>query len=142
MDIRIAASDAEILSCYSVMVQLRPDVGMEEFLPRVRRQQTQGYRLAFLEAAGTPVTLAGYRFLEQLSSGRVLYVDDLATDASGRSAGHGSQMLAWLIQQAAEEGCAALHLDSGVQRKDAHRFYLREGMTLASYHFKISVAAG
>ena len=51
-------------------------------------------------------------------------------------------MLAWLIQQAAEEGCAALHLDSGVQRKDAHRFYLREGMTLASYHFKISVAAG
>jgi hypothetical protein len=51
-------------------------------------------------------------------------------------------MLAWLIQHAAEKGCAGLHLDSGVQRKDAHRFYLREGMTLAAYHFKIPVAPG
>lgn len=34
-----------------------------------------------------------------------------------------------------------MHLDSGIQRKEAHRFYEREGMTMASFHFieKISL---
>jgi hypothetical protein len=33
-----------------------------------------------------------------------------------------------------------VHLDSGVQRKDAHRFYEREGMKLASFHFSQVIA--
>jgi len=31
-----------------------------------------------------------------------------------------------------------LHLDSGVQRYMAHKFYLREGFIIASHHFSIS----
>ena len=33
-----------------------------------------------------------------------------------------------------------MHLDSGIQRKDAHRFYEREGMSLASVHFVGNIA--
>ena len=32
-------------------------------------------------------------------------------------------------------GCSVLDLDSGVQRRDAHRFYMREGLTISSFHF-------
>jgi GNAT superfamily N-acetyltransferase len=62
-------------------------------------------------------------------------VDDLVTAESERSKGHGKALLEWLKRLAIEDGCDAFHLDSGVQRKRAHQFYLREGMELSSYHF-------
>ncbi len=33
-----------------------------------------------------------------------------------------------------------MHLDSGIQRKDAHRFYEREGMSITSFHFAEYIA--
>ena len=39
------------------------------------------------------------------------------------------------IRTAVAEDCEVFHLDSGVQRKRAHQFYLREGLELAGYHF-------
>jgi GNAT superfamily N-acetyltransferase len=52
-----------------------------------------------------------------------------------RSKGHGKQILGWLVRAAWEEGCRSVELDSGVTRHEAHRFYLREGMKISSYHF-------
>jgi hypothetical protein len=39
------------------------------------------------------------------------------------------------------EGCEQMHLDSGIQRTEAHRFYQREGMTMASLHFVEKIAS-
>lgn len=36
---------------------------------------------------------------------------------------------------AVKEGCHQLHLDSGIQREGAHRFYEREGMSKGAFHF-------
>jgi GNAT superfamily N-acetyltransferase len=66
---------------------------------------------------------------------RRLYVDDLVTTASSRSAGVGQALLAELEGRARAAGCAVLDLDSGVQRHDAHRFYLRERMAISAHHF-------
>ena len=133
--IRIAATNDDIARCFPVMAQLRPHLTPDEFLTRVRRQMEAGYRLALIEENGSVNSVAGYRILENLAWGRFLYVDDLVTDEAARSQGHGKALLAWLTERARQEGCAQLHLDSGHHRKDAHRFYLREGMDLASYHF-------
>jgi hypothetical protein len=46
-------------------------------------------------------------------------------------------MIEWLKAHARELGCRQLHLDSGVQRFGAHRFYLRHGFNIASHHFSI-----
>jgi GNAT superfamily N-acetyltransferase len=80
--------------------------------------------------------------IENLSAGRVLYVDDLVTDAERRSQGHGAALLGWLIDRARLEGCAKLDLDSGMQRKDAHRFYLSQGMTAYAHHFRFELSPG
>jgi hypothetical protein len=40
-----------------------------------------------------------------------------------------------LARRAEAAGCAAIDLDSNVQRADAHRFYMREGLTISSFHF-------
>ena len=43
------------------------------------------------------------------------------------------------VRRALAAGCAQLHLDSGVQREKAHRFYFREGMGVNAYHFRIEL---
>lgn len=139
MSIRVAVSDAEIERCAPVMRQLRPDVPAEEFLARVRVQQTGGYHLAYLEDTGRVVAVAGYRIIDNLYSGRVLYVDDLVTDDVVRSKGHGKQMLDWLIAQARQLDCRTFELDSGVQRFAAHRFYLTNRMDIVGHHFRLTL---
>lgn len=133
--IEIAETPAEISACYAVMAQLRPQYAREEFMERVQRQMQDGYRLASLNSNGAVQAVAGYRLLENLAWGRFLYVDDLVTNQNSRSQGHGKTLLAWLTEHARHHGCAQLHLDSGAHRKDAHRFYLREGMQNAGFHF-------
>ena len=39
------------------------------------------------------------------------------------------------VAEARRRGCAQFHLDSGVQRFDAHRFYLHKGMNISAHHF-------
>ncbi len=62
-------------------------------------------------------------------------VDDLVVDEKERSKGYGKLFLDWLIDYAKRAGCQEFRLDSGVHRKDAHRFYLDYGLLLSTYHF-------
>lgn len=130
-------TDAAIAACYNVMAELRPHVSREEFLPVVHALQADGLLLACIRAEGRVVAVAGYRISTNLFYGRHLYVDDLVTAESERSKGYGKELLAWLRALAVENDCDAFHLDSGVQRKRAHEFYLREGLELNSYHFGV-----
>jgi GNAT superfamily N-acetyltransferase len=130
-----AETDEAILACHEVMAELRPHVAAGDFLKTVRSMQAEGLRLACIRDGGRVVAVAGYRISTNLFSGRHLYVDDLVTAESERSKGHGKALLGWLRQQAIENDCDVFHLDSGVQRKRAHQFYLREGLELSSYHF-------
>ncbi len=134
----IAKTPDEIRRCFPVMRELRTHFDdAEKFVERVLHQQGEGYLLAFLEAEDEVRAVAGYRFLESLFSGKFLYVDDLVTRASDRSRGFGGQLLDWLVEQARTNNCENLELDSGVQRFDAHRFYLLKRMNISSYHFRI-----
>ena len=135
--------DDALLACWPVMAQLRPHVGRDVFVGRVREQLQTGYRVACLRDGEAVVrAVAGYRIGKNLAWGAHLYVDDLATDAAERSRGHGAKLFAWLVDEARRNGCAQLHLDSGVARFDAHRFYLRHRMRIASHHFVLDLGGG
>ena len=132
-------TDEEILATRPLMCQLRPNIALENYLPTVRRMmQAEGYLLAAVSDQGEVRAVAGYRFMEMLYCGSILYVDDLNTDPRYRSQGYGRRLFDWLKQEAIEKGCAQLHLDSGVQRGQTHRFYFREGLTINAYHFSMS----
>lgn len=101
-------------------------------------QRPQGYRLAAaIDDEGRVCAVAGFRLLETLYAGRVLYVDDLSTLPGARRRGHARALLDWCAEEAARLGCDALHLDSGVgpERVDAHRLYFNSGMRISSHHF-------
>ena len=139
MKIALAESEADIARCQPVMLELRPHLAGQDFVAIVRRQQKTGYLLAYLEDNGEVRSVAGYRFMETLGCDKILYVDDLVTHAANRSAGYGGRLFDWLVEQARAARCNEFHLDSGVQRFDAHRFYLCHGMNIVWHHFSLKL---
>jgi GNAT superfamily N-acetyltransferase len=139
MTIALAETEADIARCYPVMVELRPHLKATEFTARVRKQQATGFHLAYLEEAGEVRAVAGFRYLETLAWGKILYVDDLVADPAQRSRGFGGQLFDWLVAQAKQNNCDELHLDSGVQRFGAHRFYLARRMDINCHHFALKL---
>ena len=138
--VSFAETDEQIVSCLPVLRQLRPHlVDPGDAVARVRRQQQSGFRLAYLTDGDDVVAVTGFRLLENLAWGKFLYVDDLVTEDARRSCGHGERLLAWLIELAKGSGCDQVHLDSGVQRFDAHRFYLRHRFRITSHHFAMTL---
>ena len=134
--ISVATTDAEIQRCFPVMVQLRPHLVAAKFVERVRRQQKQsGYQLVSLEERGGVKAVAGFRISECLAWGKFLYVDDLVTSTEMRGSGLGQQLIDWLLEQARAGACNEFHLDSGVQRFEAHGFYLKNRLHITSHHF-------
>ncbi|MGD8587372.1 MAG: GNAT family N-acetyltransferase [Chromatiales bacterium] len=139
MTVQLAKDDRDILACYPLIRELRPHIGEAQFLSHARSQEKTGYQLAFVIAEDELMAVAGFRIGENLAWGRFLYVDDLVTLPAHRSKGHGAKLLAWLKVYAAAAGCLQMHLDSGLQRLEAHRFYEREGMSVSGYHFFIPI---
>lgn len=139
MNVKLAQSQTEIEQCFPVMVQLRPHLTADSFLIQVKRQMEQGYLLAYIADQQICKAVAGFRLLEMLSRGRLLYVDDLVTDAQSRSQGYGEILLNWLVDYAKAHHCQSFNLDSGVHRADAHRFYFRQRLHIAAFHFARSL---
>ena len=137
-------SNAEVQACLPIMAQLRPQLPPQlapaDWLARVRRMEREGYRLAAAHDAAGVAAVAGYRVYDCIArGGRSMYVDDLVTEEARRSRGAGKALLAWLMDRARSEGCSTFSLDSGVQRHAAHRFYVRERMSIVAYHFRLAL---
>jgi GNAT superfamily N-acetyltransferase len=132
-----AKEDHEIQSCYPVMAELRPHVQPDEFLRRVKRQaEIADYKLACLIDEEVKA-VAGFRISECLAWGKFLYVDDLVAKSGDRAKGYGGALFDWIVEYAQEESCDQFHLDSGVQRFAAHRFYLNKRMIIDCHHFAL-----
>ena len=63
------------------------------------------------------------------------YLQDLVVASTSRGEGIGRLLLDAAAGWARERGCSHLQLDSGLGRKDAHRFYLANGMEQDSLVF-------
>lgn len=135
----IAETDAEIASCFPAFSLLRPHLKQSEFLPQVRRQQTQSYQILALEHEGMVKSVAGFRVAEFLAWGRVLYIDDLSTLPGETSRGFAGALLDWLVDHAKSRRCQGVHLDTGYTRHAAHRLYLRKGFQLNCHHLALEI---
>ena len=103
--IGLASTPEQVGRCCSVMRELRPHIEAIDFAARVLQQQKEGYQLVFLERDGDVRSVAGFRILNLLFSGRTLYVDDLVTRDSDRSRGFGAALFEWMVDYAREQGC-------------------------------------
>lgn len=139
LDIRDLHDGAGLRAAWPLVSQLRPQLDEASFVDQALRQMRHGYRATLLLQDNVPLAYAGWRVQEFLVHGLHLHVDDLVSDAGSRSRGHGKALLDWLKAEGLRLGCTRLQLDSGTQRKDAHAFYLREGLRIESFHFGIAL---
>ncbi|WP_261958226.1 GNAT family N-acetyltransferase [Streptomyces nigrescens] len=128
--------DPRLGSVLPVLQELRPHLTPELFHSVYEEGYGQGLRfLAAFDDDGACLGVAGWRIVVNTVALRSLYVDDLVVAAAARSGGVGHALLAHLEERARELRCHSLELDSGTQRTQAHRFYMREGLTIAAFHF-------
>ena len=142
MEVRLVESNEELERVVPVMLQLRPAFSPDDLLEQMRLQREKGYQVAFVEKDGEVLCVAGFVIGRKLAWGRHIYIDDLVTNETRRSSGAGREMIKWLENHARETGCDEIHLDSGVQRFGAHRFYLRQGFRISSHHFSLEGIRG
>ncbi|SET85470.1 GNAT family N-acetyltransferase [Thalassotalea agarivorans] len=138
MNVQLADETTSLVQIAQVLHELRPQFSAENIQSQIKEQMADGYQIAYVEEAGEVLSVAGFVFGKKLAWGKHIYVDDFVTTQDQQSMGAGKYLLDWLKQHARDHGCQQLHLDSGVQRYMAHKFYLREGFIIASHHFSVS----
>lgn len=138
MKVKLLTSEEDLNGIAEVLLQLRPQYDLESLKAQIKLQQESGYNLAYVKSDERILCVAGFVVGQKLAWGKHIYIDDLVTDERHRSTGAGTLLIHWLKEYAKEIGCGQVHLDSGVQRFPAHRFYLKEGFNIASHHFSIT----
>ena len=123
-----------LVQAEAVHRQLRPHLP-PDYIDRMKQVFAGGAEMAVAARDGRVHGIAVFRIQEKTFNGRDLYCDDLVTDENRRSNGVGRLLMQYLETLASERGCDTFSLDSGCQRQQAHKFYFREGMTIASFHF-------
>ncbi|PHQ51405.1 GNAT family N-acetyltransferase [Streptomyces cinnamoneus] len=135
--IDLAPGDERLITdLLPVLRELRPHLTEDVFRDVYAEGHGQGLRFtAAYDDDGVCRGAAGWRLVVNTSTLRSVYVDDLVTAAAARSTGVGRELLGHLEQRARDLGCHWFTLDSATHRTDAHRFYLRERMSITAFHF-------
>ncbi|MGM0845313.1 MAG: GNAT family N-acetyltransferase [Bacillota bacterium] len=136
MEIREAVSEQEWKQVYQLLIELRTDLGAEEFSELLKSMRVEGYRVFGLYDREELVSLAGVIIRTNFYAARHVFIYDLVTKSSARSKGYGRQLLQFIEEWGQEQGCETAGLDSGLQRRDAHRFYEGRNYKKSSYAFR------
>ena len=137
MEVHLVTTGEELSEIAAILLQLRPQYTQDSLITQIRKQQESGYQLAYVKSGNTILCVAGFVIGEKLAWGKYIYIDDLVTNEHCRSTGVGTFIINWFKFYCKTLGCQSLHLDSGVQKFPAHRFYLKNRFDIASHHFSI-----
>lgn len=112
------------LEAFQVMQELRQHLDEKTYLDLVEEaHQKDMYRIYALYDGDELVAVTGFKPMITLYYGRFVWVCDLVTSEQHRSKGYGKKLLTFVENWALENGYQSVALSSGVQKKEAHRFY-------------------
>lgn len=138
MEIRIA-TDEEIKYCYEIMHQIREDLSKNDFLLAISEQIKNGYQVVYVIENNQIICVAGFTISHKLALGKYLYIEDFVTDKSVEFFEAGKALFDFIKIYAKQQKCGSIHLDSLIQREEAHKFYLSQNMNIDSHHFSIKI---
>ncbi|TKD72365.1 GNAT family N-acetyltransferase [Pseudalkalibacillus hwajinpoensis] len=126
------------LEAFQVMKELRPHLDEKKFLELVKEAREKDmYQIYALYEEERIVAVTGFKPMITLYNGRSVWVCDLVTSEKHRSKGYGKKLLSFIEEWASDRGYESVALSSGLQRKDAHRFYEdKMSYECVSYSFK------
>lgn len=130
----------ELERSYHVLLELRTGLSRGDFKElRAAAGSADGYKLVGAYDEGECVGVMGYRVLHDFVHGKHLYIDDLVVTAKRRSKGVGAAFLTHAEEVARDLGCKGLRLCTGIDAKDAQRFYEKNGWKLRAVAYKKSL---
>jgi len=130
----------DIGRAHETFLELRPHLTSREvFVSQVLTQMKDGYRILGIWQGEQMVSGIGFRVLNTLYCGKMLYIDDLTTMSDYRGRGYATLLLKEVIGRAKEMACAEVHLDTGFTRHAAHRVYLKSGFELNCHHMTLRI---
>lgn len=142
MECKRAVTKADIEICKEAILEFRGNLDPSTIVDQVFQMIShEGFELVFIPTGDRTKAAAfiGYRKLNMLRTGPMIYVDDLFTFTESRGRGYAGALLDHVASQAANEGIKSIHLDSGYSLHTAHRLYLNKGYYLACNHFAKSI---
>lgn len=118
-------TDDEIRSAFPVMRQLRSHLDEAQYMELVNEAKEKDHYLmyALFEDDGIMVAVCGFKPMITLYYGKFVWVCDLVTDQKIRSKGYGNELLSFIHNWAKDKNYKSVALSSGLQRKEAHKFY-------------------
>ncbi len=134
MEIKIA-SEEEIKSCYTVLHQIREDMPKDDFLNTVAEQLKNGYKVAYVIEDTQILCVSGFTITTTLSRGKHIKIEDFVTNKTQKASIAAKALLDFIKIYAKQQKCASIHLDSVIDRHEAHKFYLSEDFKIESHHF-------
>jgi GNAT superfamily N-acetyltransferase len=127
MLIKKLASAEDWSNAFEVIKVLRPNLESSAFLDCRERLINEGYNLIAVTLEDKVVSIASYIICPHPVYYRELQIHDMATLHSEQGKGHGSELLAYIKQEAINNKCGRIFVHSRLERKDAHRFYNKNG---------------
>ncbi|MBK1896651.1 GNAT family N-acetyltransferase [Chryseobacterium paridis] len=138
MEVKEAKTRAEIEFCKEVILQFRTNMREDNYVDQVLEMMAEeGFRLSYIanDQNTKAVAFIGYRPLQMLRTGKIIYIDDLFTSEECRGKGYAGILLDNVSKEAEITNIQSIHLDSGYMLHTAHRLYLNKGYVLACNHF-------
>lgn len=138
MEIIKVKTPEDIKFAGEAILEFRPNLDPETYVEEVLlMMKEENFELAYIPTDDHKKAAAfvGFRTMNMLRTGRIIYIDDLFTLADYRGKGYAGKLLNYVEQQALNMNINAVHLDSGFTLHPAHRLYLNTGYILACHHF-------
>ncbi len=137
VEIREIAGPEELRQGFEVLRELRAHLTLPEFHEICGAAMAKDdYRLIGAFENNECLAVMGYRILFDFVHGKHVYIDDLVVTAHRRSKGIGLELLRYAEKIAKDLRCKGLRLCTGVDRKDAQRFYERNGWKARAVAYK------
>ncbi|ASK29277.1 GNAT family N-acetyltransferase [Chryseobacterium sp. T16E-39] len=138
MEVKEAKTRAEIEFCKEVILQFRTNLSEDNYVDQTLEMMAEeGFKLLYIanDQDTKAVAFIGYRPLQMLRTGKIIYIDDLFTSEECRGKGYAGILLDEVAKEAEITNIQSIHLDSGYMLHTAHRLYLNKGYVLACNHF-------
>jgi GNAT superfamily N-acetyltransferase len=136
--IRTAASE-DFENVFPLFEQLWPGKALnrtelEKVFVRGVSSETDELFCAVLE--GSVIGFCAYAIVNNLwQEGCISYVYAMVVDEKHRGKGYGSSLISEVLEKSKRQGMKRVELDSGFQREEAHKFYVKLGFEKRAYLF-------
>jgi GNAT superfamily N-acetyltransferase len=134
LEVRIAG-EKDIEKLVPVIRELHKHKTDPQLRKMLGKQMKDRFQVIYIGYEKKVFAMAGFRTMKVRFSGKTLYVDDLITLPDHRRKGYGDALLRWMIQYAKDHQFDHFSLDSGLERKKAHKLYLKHGLEGIGAHF-------